>query len=253
MTKDSDYWKNEYKEFWNLSSARENALKEIIENETNLKVESYGFGVGSTKFFHGSALENGFEKGQPDLILPELDICIEVTGPLTKNVKPGADLWFRPDKISFAMLHRYDCNEFFASNFESTDQWYILHFNDEMMTRYEKDCKNHAIFRKVTTKIRGRTENFVAIKSNDQSIGSLDVFLYYLKQVKISIDNPEGADKYCFRKLRQQFGLSQKEFCKKFSVPLSSCQDWEGGRKKPPEHITKMMNEIIRLMKSSNI
>lgn len=43
------------------------------------------------------------------------------------------------------------------------------------------------------------------------------------------------------KELRQQTGLSQSAFAKYFEIPLRTVQDWEQGKRKPPEYLVKLM------------
>ena len=47
--------------------------------------------------------------------------------------------------------------------------------------------------------------------------------------------------------LRKQTGLSQSQFAKKFNIKLKTLQSWEQGWRNCPEHITYMIEEILRL------
>ena len=43
------------------------------------------------------------------------------------------------------------------------------------------------------------------------------------------------------KELRQQRGLSQSAFAKYFEIPVRTVQDWEQGKRKPPEYLVKLM------------
>lgn len=43
------------------------------------------------------------------------------------------------------------------------------------------------------------------------------------------------------KELRQQIGLSQTAFAKYFDIPLRTVQDWEQGRRTPPEYLIQLM------------
>lgn len=48
------------------------------------------------------------------------------------------------------------------------------------------------------------------------------------------------------KKLRQSTGLSQSKFAARFDIPTSTLQDWEHGRRKPPEYVINMIRKIIK-------
>lgn len=43
------------------------------------------------------------------------------------------------------------------------------------------------------------------------------------------------------KELRQQTRLTQTAFAKYFEIPLRTVQDWEAGKRKPPEYLVKLM------------
>lgn len=49
------------------------------------------------------------------------------------------------------------------------------------------------------------------------------------------------------KEIRTQTGLSQFEFAKKFTIPLSTLAHWEQGVRKPPEYVIQMIKTIIDL------
>ncbi len=42
-------------------------------------------------------------------------------------------------------------------------------------------------------------------------------------------------------KLREQIGLSRKEFSEHIGIPLRTIEDWEAGRRTPPEYIPRLI------------
>ena len=51
------------------------------------------------------------------------------------------------------------------------------------------------------------------------------------------------------KELRQQTGLSQTAFAKYFEIPLRTVQDWEQGKRTPPEYLVKLMAEKLKMNK----
>lgn len=43
------------------------------------------------------------------------------------------------------------------------------------------------------------------------------------------------------KELRQQTGMTQKAFAAYFEIPVRTVEDWETGRRKPPEYLVKLM------------
>jgi DNA-binding transcriptional regulator YiaG len=48
------------------------------------------------------------------------------------------------------------------------------------------------------------------------------------------------------KELRAQTGLSQTAFAKYFEIPLRTVQDWEQGRRTPPEYLVELMAEKLK-------
>lgn len=51
---DKNYWKEAYKEYWEISSKKEIFVKELIESKTGFKTLEVGLGAGSEDFLSGS-------------------------------------------------------------------------------------------------------------------------------------------------------------------------------------------------------
>lgn len=64
---DKNYWKEAYKEYWEISSKKEIFVKELIESKTGFKTLEVGLGAGSEDFLSGSASDYGLTKGDADL------------------------------------------------------------------------------------------------------------------------------------------------------------------------------------------
>ena len=43
------------------------------------------------------------------------------------------------------------------------------------------------------------------------------------------------------RMLREQTGLSRKDFSIHIGIPLRTIEDWEAGRRRPPEYIPRLI------------
>ena len=47
------------------------------------------------------------------------------------------------------------------------------------------------------------------------------------------------------RELRSYTGLSQNNFAAMFGIPAATIKDWEHGRRKPPQYVINMIQEIL--------
>ena len=47
------------------------------------------------------------------------------------------------------------------------------------------------------------------------------------------------------RKLREETGLNRKKFAEHFQIPLRTVEEWEAGRRKPPEYIPRLIKYQI--------
>lgn len=51
------------------------------------------------------------------------------------------------------------------------------------------------------------------------------------------------------RKLREQTGMNRKEFSKYTQIPVRTLEDWEAGRRIPPEYIPRLLAYQVRFDK----
>lgn len=47
------------------------------------------------------------------------------------------------------------------------------------------------------------------------------------------------------RGLRAETGLNRKQFAEHFGIPLRTVEEWEAGRRKPPEYIPRLIKYQI--------
>jgi len=179
---DKHYWKNAYKDFWEVAASKENKIKEIIEKETGYEVFEIGLGAGSTEFITGNAQDNKLTKGDADLYVKEKECFIEVTGP---NIKMDFEkpLWVRPDKLRNA-YNKLQNNEgklhvivhvLVQRNNETVIRVIILDklFFDHLITKKS--------FPKINPFIRGREETYYELPPEHATIISLKDFIERLK------------------------------------------------------------------------
>ncbi len=244
MSKDYNYWKKKYSFLWGKSASREEMVKTIIEEETGYKVEYHGTGAGTTEFIDGKSKE----KGSTDLHVIGTDIYIEITGPLSDKVREGSLLWFRPDKLNNAYLHRFDENTFLVNNFQEVGIWYIIHFDDDTIAYSEKSKKDGTDYKLIKPRIRHTQETYREVNPNTAYVSNdLQVLIDYINSYKKESENASAQSK--IKSLRAELKLTQKEFAKKYGIPLATVQDWEHGRRIPPTYIPKLCRTIYELEK----
>ena len=54
----------------------------------------------------------------------------------------------------------------------------------------------------------------------------------------------ESAEK--IKKIREQTGLSRKDFSIHIGIPLRTIEDWEAGRRRPPEYIPRLIEYQLK-------
>lgn len=244
MCKDYNYWKNKYSFLWENSASREEMVKTIIEKETGMEVEYFGTGAGTTDFIDGKSKE----KGNPDLHVKGTDIYIEVTGPFSDRVRAGSPLWFRPDKLNYAYTHRFETNEFLVNNFKNAGIWYVIHFDDDTIAYSEQAMINKDDYKLVQPNIRGTKEKYREVNSNTKYVSDdLQTLIDYIISYRDTTKANSVQSK--IKTLRGKLNLTQKEFAKKYGIPLATVQDWEHGRRIPPTYVPELCKRIYDLEK----
>lgn len=180
---DENYWKDAYQDTWDEASKREKRLMTYLEKVTDVKCAESGLGTGTSEYIAGSAMSNGYQKGDADFWIEGTNVYIEVTGPLVKTVPPSAALWFRPDKINNAIKNS-DHDVFLAHHCMSVNLWRVIHVDQEFKRRFQENQ-----FKVVTPCIRGYSEQYVAIEASDKCVRELDYLVIYLKRVKEILTN----------------------------------------------------------------
>lgn len=51
------------------------------------------------------------------------------------------------------------------------------------------------------------------------------------------------------KKLREETGMNKKEFADHVGIPLRTIEDWEAGRRNPPEYIPRLIEYQIKFEK----
>ena len=188
---DADYWKRAYQATWDLASAREKALSQYVMDTTGVELVVNGLGAESNKFISGSAASNGFTKGDADFSIPQYDIYIEVTGPLTDRVSINSELWIRPDKIENAIANLSNGHKtFIVHHCPSQNLWRCIAVNPAFVQMY---ANKHEFPMKYPT-IRGRVERYVSISAHHRCIHKIEYMIKYIKAcVQGSSEKSDGV------------------------------------------------------------
>ena len=48
------------------------------------------------------------------------------------------------------------------------------------------------------------------------------------------------------RELREQTGMTRKDFSTHIGIPLRTIEDWEAGRRRPPEYISRLIEYQLK-------
>jgi putative transcriptional regulator len=48
------------------------------------------------------------------------------------------------------------------------------------------------------------------------------------------------------KELRMLSGLSQQAFSEKYGIPKRSIENWESGKRTPPEYVIKLLERIVK-------
>ena len=55
-----------------------------------------------------------------------------------------------------------------------------------------------------------------------------------------------------FRDIRKYTGLSQRGFSAAYNIPLRTIEDWESGRRKPPEYLLQLLAKDTGFLSPEN-
>ena len=53
------------------------------------------------------------------------------------------------------------------------------------------------------------------------------------------------------KEIREESGLSQGKFAKKYGIPLGTLHHWEAGDRKPPEYVLELLRRCVKADKRS--
>lgn len=56
----------------------------------------------------------------------------------------------------------------------------------------------------------------------------------------------KNEEKQCIKRLRERYGITQKQFSEITGIPKRSVENWEGGQRTPPEYIYNLCEIAIK-------
>lgn len=48
------------------------------------------------------------------------------------------------------------------------------------------------------------------------------------------------------REIRDHSGLSRAAFAREYSIPVRTIEDWESGRRTPPEYVVLLLKRVVK-------
>lgn len=48
------------------------------------------------------------------------------------------------------------------------------------------------------------------------------------------------------KEIREKTGLSQQKFFEKYKIPVRTIQDWEAGKRTPPEYVVELLEFKVK-------
>ncbi|MEE1315278.1 MAG: helix-turn-helix transcriptional regulator [Faecalimonas sp.] len=55
------------------------------------------------------------------------------------------------------------------------------------------------------------------------------------------------------KKLREQTGLSRKEFCERYGIPYRTMTDWELGNRVAPDYVIRLLTYYVQMERINKI
>ncbi len=52
--------------------------------------------------------------------------------------------------------------------------------------------------------------------------------------------------------IREASGLSRAAFCRKYNIPIRTMEDWEAGRRIPPQYILEWLKRLVDIDSKEN-
>lgn len=47
--------------------------------------------------------------------------------------------------------------------------------------------------------------------------------------------------------IREMSGLSRAAFCRKYNLPIRTMEEWEAGRRTPPEYVLEWLKRLVEI------
>lgn len=74
---------------------------------------------------------------------------------------------------------------------------------------------------------------------------SMGFFSYQVKEEDV-FPGKVPSDPLDFHEIRTLSGLTQQAFSEKYGIPKRSIENWEGGKRNPPEYVIKLLERIVK-------
>lgn len=203
---DPNFWKDEYEDAWKDGNRREKLVKNILE-ENGISVDDFGFAAGSEEYKEGRPEKYGYERGDPDLRVPQTDRYIEVTG-TDLPVAPIASIWVRPDKIQNAKDHP-ERDEWVVHVLEEHKLFRTVHLTESVIDELLEQTAERRIY----PYINGNEEEYVAISPTESRL----------------VEPIEGMINYLTTGSREEGPLSVPETVSGGSLPETTIEDISDG------------------------
>lgn len=173
ITNDPNFWKDAYGDRWDVSSDREESVKNMII-EQGFDVKDIGFGACSEEYLSGKPEDYGHKKADPDLLVEDTQTYLEVTGTDVESVNRSDDIWIRPDKVRKVIKN------------PGMDLWIVHSIDHEQLLRCIHLTEERAEMldsedRIVHPLIRGNKETYISISPDEDHIEPIENLFEHLE------------------------------------------------------------------------
>lgn len=52
--------------------------------------------------------------------------------------------------------------------------------------------------------------------------------------------------------MRKYLGMSRADFSRSYNIPIRTLEDWESGKRKAPEYVTRLLERIVKIDKEKS-
>lgn len=74
---------------------------------------------------------------------------------------------------------------------------------------------------------------------------SMGFFTYQVREEDV-FPEKVSPDSFDFHEIRTLSGLTQQAFSEKYGIPKRSIENWEGGKRNPPEYVISLLERVVR-------